>query len=147
LSVQEFFFILSILPMPLLGSVAAGHRTIRFLFFFFYTQGQPICSFSTLLPSFGVYPNTYHLILISLIMNNIPQRFCSCNKSCFRFDSNILSEKRILFIGEWFRISEYNVEQDKVTTPAWIPPLRTVFARVCEENVWKHRQHFKHHII
>jgi hypothetical protein len=26
------FFILSILPLPLLGSVAAGHRTIRFLF-------------------------------------------------------------------------------------------------------------------
>jgi hypothetical protein len=26
----ELFFILSILPLPLLGSVAAGHRTIRF---------------------------------------------------------------------------------------------------------------------
>jgi hypothetical protein len=31
-----FFFILSILPLPLLGSVAAGHRTIRFLFFLFF---------------------------------------------------------------------------------------------------------------
>jgi hypothetical protein len=28
----DFIFILSILPLPLLGSVAAGHRTIRFLF-------------------------------------------------------------------------------------------------------------------
>jgi hypothetical protein len=27
----DFIFILSILPLPLLGSVAAGHRTIRFL--------------------------------------------------------------------------------------------------------------------
>jgi hypothetical protein len=40
----DFIFILSILSLPLLGSVAAGHRTIRFLlllllfffFFFFY---------------------------------------------------------------------------------------------------------------
>jgi hypothetical protein len=31
-----WIFFLSILPLPLLGSVAAGHRTIRFLFLFLF---------------------------------------------------------------------------------------------------------------
>jgi hypothetical protein len=33
-----FFLILSIMPLPLLGSIAAGHRTIRFLFLFSYSH-------------------------------------------------------------------------------------------------------------
>jgi hypothetical protein len=45
-----FFIILSILPLPLLGSVAAGHRTIRFLLILHYR------TFSTIAPLllFGV---------------------------------------------------------------------------------------------